>query len=78
MEDQAELAALLRKGNKSAELKKMGNAKKTAEMFCQIKIICGIASSKGFTSIKVPAYWPLPHTDNVDLATLSHSKKCNL
>jgi hypothetical protein len=46
--------------------------------FLRIKVIWGIASSKGFTSIEVPADWPSPHTDNVDLATLSDPEKCNL
>jgi hypothetical protein len=70
-EDRAELAALDGKSNKKAELRKLRNAEKTAEMFFRIKVIRGIASSKGFTSIKVLAYWPSPHTDNVDLDTLS-------
>jgi hypothetical protein len=47
-------------------------------MFCQIKVIRGIASSKGFTSIGVPADWPSPHTDDVNLDTLSDPKECNL
>jgi hypothetical protein len=78
MEDQAELAALDGKSTKTAELRKMCNAEKIVETFDWIKVIRGIVSSKGFTSIVVPADWPSPHTDNVDLATLSGPKKCNL
>jgi cell division protein FtsX len=49
IEDRAsELAALDGKSNKTAELRKLQNAEKTAEMFCRIKVIRGIASSKGF------------------------------
>jgi hypothetical protein len=78
IEDRAELAALEGKSNKTAELRKLQNAEKTAEMFRRIKVIQGIASSKGFASIEVPADWPSPHTDNVDLDTLSDPKKYNL
>jgi hypothetical protein len=77
IEDRAELAALDGQSTKTVELRKMRNAEKTAEMFRRIMVIRGIASSKGFTSIEVPADWPSPHTDNVDLATLSDPKKCN-
>jgi hypothetical protein len=51
----------------------MCNAEKMVEMLRRIKAIQGIASnsSKGSASIEVPEDWPLPNTDNVDLATLS-------
>jgi hypothetical protein len=78
MEDQAELAALDGKSTKSAKLRKRRNAEKTAEMFRWVKVIWGIASSKGFTLIEVPTDWTPPLTENVDLATLSNPKKCNL
>jgi hypothetical protein len=38
-EDRAELAALDGKSNKTAELRKMRNAEKMAEIFCRIKVI---------------------------------------
>ena len=77
MEDRAELAALDGKTTKNTELKKMRNAEKTAEMFRRIKTIRGIASTQGFTSIEVPDDWPPPHTEKVDLNTLSDPKKCD-
>jgi hypothetical protein len=42
------------KTRKALELKKMRNAKKTAEMFHPLKAIQGIASNKAFTSTEVP------------------------
>jgi hypothetical protein len=53
MEDQAQLAALDGKITQTAKLKEMRNAEKTAEMFHRIKVIQGVASNKGFTSIEV-------------------------
>jgi hypothetical protein len=53
MEDQAQLAALDGKITQTAKLKEMRNAEKTAKIFHRIKVIQGVASNKGFTSIEV-------------------------
>jgi hypothetical protein len=54
MEPQAKLEAVVGKSTKAFKLRKMLNAEKIAEMFCQIKAIRGIASNTEFTSIKAP------------------------